>query len=87
MQFSWGRSPKNVTIFLIMNAPENRAGYKVRKISLSEEGNYSDLTEFTPSERVALVWQITVQAWTFKDGTWNESRLRRDVVCTQRNRG
>ncbi len=65
---------------------KDRTAYKVRKIPLSEEGAYSDLTNLTPSERVALVWQITAQAWTFKDGNWNEPRLRRDVVRTQRNR-
>ena len=67
-----------------MNAPPNRSGYNVRKISLSEEGKHSDLSELTPSERVAMVWQLTAQAWTFKDGTWNEPRLRRDVVRTLR---
>ena len=70
-----------------MDAPPNRLGYNVRKISLAEEGKHSDLSELTPSERVAMVWQLTAQAWTFKDGTWNEPRLRRDAVCTQRNRG
>ena len=63
----------------------DRSHYRTRKMSLSEEGSESDLLHLTPSERVAMVWPLTVQAWTFKDGTWNESRLRRDVVCTQRN--
>ncbi len=65
-------------------APD-RSQYRTRKIPLSEEGGESDLLNLTPSERIAMVWPLTVQAWTFKDGTWNESRLRRDVVCTQRN--
>lgn len=80
-------SDKTAIMFLIMTAPINRADYTVRKIPLSEEGSHSDLTELSPSQRVALVWQITAQAWAFKDGIWNEPRLRRDVVCTQRNRG
>ena len=66
---------------------KDKTTYQVRKIPLSEEGKHSDLSECTPSERVALVWQITAQAWTFKDGTWNEPRLRRDVVRTHRNKG
>lgn len=70
-----------------MTAPIDRSGYQVRKIPLSEEGTHSDLSELSPSDRVALVWQITTQAWIFKDGTWDEPRLRRDVVSTQRNRG
>jgi len=66
---------------------KERTAYKVRKIPLSEEGVHSDLMELSPSERVAMVWQLTAQAWTFKDGTWDEPRLRRNVVSTQRSRG
>ncbi|WP_454061101.1 hypothetical protein [Candidatus Nitrospira salsa] len=69
-----------------MSVPIDRSNYKVRKISLKEEGRDSDLANLTPSERVALVWPLTVQAWAFKDGKWDEPRLRRDVVRTQRNR-
>lgn len=69
-----------------MSVPIDRSNYKVRKISLEEEGRDSDLANLTPSERVALVWPLTVQAWAFKDGKWDEPRLRRDVVRTQRNR-
>jgi hypothetical protein len=43
-----------------------------------------DLT--TPAERVAMVWQLTREAWTFKDGHWNEPRLRRDVGRVIRRR-
>ena len=62
-----------------MTPQKDRTTYTVRTIPLSEEGKHSDLTELTPSERVAMVWQLTAQAWTFKDGTWHEPRLRRDV--------
>ena len=65
----------------------DRSQYRTRKIPLSEEGRESDLVHLTPSEWVAMVWPLTVQAWAFKDGKWNESRLRRDVVRTQRNGG
>jgi len=68
-----------------MSVRIDRSNYRVRKISLEEEGRDCDLANLTPSERVALVWPLTVQAWTFKDGKWDESRLRRDVVRTQRN--
>ena len=72
-------------INMVMNRSTDRSGYRVRKLSLGEEGTDSNLARLTPSERVALVSQLTVQAWTFKDGKWDEPRLRRDVVCTQRN--
>lgn len=68
-----------------MSAKPDRSNYRVRKISLEEEGRDSDLANLTPSERVALVWSLTAQAWAFKDGKWDEPRLRRDVVSTQRN--
>lgn len=68
-----------------MSPSRDRSTYPVRKIILSEEGSTSDVMHLSPSERVALVWQLTAQAWTFKDGTWDEPRLRRDVVRTQRN--
>ena len=68
-----------------MSAQRDRSNYPVRKINLEKEGRDSDLTNLTPSERVSLVWQLTAQAWAFKDGKWDEPRLRRDVVSTQRN--
>jgi hypothetical protein len=62
----------------------DRSGYRTRKLHLADEGRGSDVDDLTPSERVAMVWQLTVQAWTFKDGTWNEPRLLRHVVSTRR---
>lgn len=57
----------------------DRSHYPVRKLKLSEEGSEPAST-LTPAERIALVWPLTVEAWTFKDGRFDESRLRRDVV-------
>jgi hypothetical protein len=48
------------------------------------DGVYAALT---PSERFALVWDLTVQAWAFRDPTASERRLRRDVVRIVRGRG
>ncbi len=58
----------------------DRSRYPVRKISLAQEGEDPELRDLTPSQRVAMVWQLTVQAWTFKDGRWDEPLFRRDVV-------
>jgi hypothetical protein len=65
----------------------DRSQYRTRKLSLAEEGRGSDVVHLSPSDRVAMVWPLTVQAWTFKEGKWDELRLRQDVVCPQRNRG
>lgn len=70
-------------VYLDPELQMDRSTYPVRKITLAEEGHESS-SEFTPAERVAMVWTLTKQAWTFKDGHWDEPRLRRDVVCTVR---
>ncbi len=64
----------------------DRSHYRVRKLRLAEEGRESGVADLGPPERVAMVWELTRQAWTFKDGHWDEPRLRRDVVRTLRGR-
>ena len=44
------------------------------------------IARVTPGERVEMVWQLTREAWTFKDGRWDEPRLRRDVGRVIRRR-
>jgi len=57
----------------------DRSHWTVRKFKLGEEPE-DDYSQFTPSERVAMVWEITKTAWAFKDPSWRESEFRRDVV-------
>jgi len=64
----------------------DRSTYPVRKLRLQDEGADSGVGRLSPSERVAMVWQLTAQAWTFMEGHWVEPRLRRDVVRTVRSR-
>lgn len=45
-----------------------------------------DTARLTPGERVAMMWQLALQAWMFKDGLVDEPRLRRDVVRVIRGR-
>jgi hypothetical protein len=40
----------------------------------------------TPSERIEMVWPITVTAWAFSGKPWDESRLRRDVESLGRRK-
>ncbi len=58
----------------------------VRKMALADEGRSDDVQRMNPSERVAMTWQLALQAWMFKDGLIDEPRLRRDVVRTLRTR-
>jgi hypothetical protein len=57
----------------------------VRKLRLEDEGKEPDVLRLTPSERVAMVWPLTLQAWMFKEGLSDEPRVRRDIVRTLRN--
>ena len=56
-----------------------RKDVRVRKMTLAESERDDDLASLPPGRRVELVWQLTRDAWTFKDGKWDEPRLRRDV--------
>lgn len=58
----------------------DRSGYRTRLRRLDQEGDDDDVRHLSPALRVAMVWQLTVQAWMFKEGRWHEPRLRRDVV-------
>ena len=52
----------------------------MRKIALRDEGREPILTGLTPGQMVEMVWELTLQAWAFKDGTRHEPRVRRNVV-------
>jgi hypothetical protein len=68
------------------NFPMDRGRYPVKKLALTESPSSSAVRELSPAERIGMVWQLTLQAWLFKEGRWDESRLRRDVVRTLRSR-
>ncbi len=51
----------------------------VRIKGLHEQAE-TDLGSATPAERLSMVWQMTLDAWAFKDETVAESRLQRHSV-------
>ena len=57
----------------------HRASWPTRKGSLTDELDQRDVASMTPSERVEMVWELTKTAWSFKDPSFRESRLRRDI--------
>jgi hypothetical protein len=65
----------------------DRSQWPTRKLPLAEEGTFSDVEHLTPSERVAMVWELTKTAWSFKDREFRESRLRRDIGRVIRRQG
>ena len=59
----------------------DRSNWTVKKYKLGEEPEYDDATmRLTPGERIEMVWELTKNAWAFKEPGFRESRLRRDVV-------
>lgn len=55
----------------------------VRRVALKDEG-LPTLPRLAPHEGLAMMWQLALQAWMFKEGMVDEPRLHRDVVRTLR---
>jgi hypothetical protein len=58
----------------------DRSNWPTRKLRLEDEDKYDDTRHLTAAERIAMVWEITKTAWSFKEPGFRESRLRRDVA-------
>jgi hypothetical protein len=58
----------------------------VRVISLHGQDSDSDLQDTTPSERIGMMWQVTLDAWAFKGEPVAESGLPRHIVNIQRGK-
>jgi len=65
----------------------DRSNYptKIKRLHDQEKDLY--IKNLSPAERVEMVWQLTLQAWAFKEGLDYEPGLRRDVVRVIRRRG
>jgi hypothetical protein len=64
----------------------DRGNWPTRKLRLEDEDKHDDMAHLTASQRVAMVWEITKDAWAHKDAHVGESRLRRDVARVVRGR-
>jgi hypothetical protein len=64
-----------------------RPNYPVRWTKLDEQGEDREVDRMSPEERLAMVWTLTLQAWSFREGWVDEQRLRRDVVRVLRDGG
>ncbi len=47
---------------------------------LDEQGTEPDLLKATPAERLAMMWQLTLDAWAFTGDERAQSRLQRHIV-------
>ena len=59
----------------------------VRKRSLRDSGGSGDLEGKSPQQLLAMMWQLALNAWTFKENLNAEPRLQRHVVVLKRRRG
>jgi hypothetical protein len=58
----------------------DRSHYPTRVVPLHGQGDDDrELRDLPPGTLVEMVWQLTLQAWAFKEGLTGEPRLRRDV--------
>jgi hypothetical protein len=58
----------------------DRSAWVTRLRRLGDDADDEYLSRLSPGERMQLVWRLTLQAWSFKEGLSGEPRLRRDVV-------
>jgi hypothetical protein len=52
----------------------------VRIKHLHEQAEETGFGSVTPAERLSMVWQVTLDAWAFKDESVAESRSQRHSV-------
>lgn len=55
----------------------------VRKTTLQEQDD-DGFVDATPAERMGMVWQMTLDAWSFMDPESAQSEFQRHVVRVER---
>lgn len=64
--------------------PIDRSAIKVS--NLQRQGQDAFVAT-SPADRIRMMWQLTIDAWMFKDPKIAESRLQRHVVRVDRRAG
>jgi len=59
----------------------------VRKKSLHEPDENDDVKDKSPQELIGMMWQLALNAWSFKDNLNAEPRLQRHLVVLKRREG
>ena len=52
----------------------------VRACRADEQEDDTDVLNTTPAERIAMMWQLTLDAWAFTGEPLDESRLPRHII-------
>jgi hypothetical protein len=53
---------------------------ELRKTPLHASDEEDDLKDKSPEELIGLMWQLTLNSWSFKENLDVEPRLQRDVI-------
>ena len=56
----------------------------VRKTTLQDQDDSGIIVNATPAERIGMVWQLTLDAWTFLDSNLAKSEFQRQVGRIER---
>jgi hypothetical protein len=59
----------------------------VRKASLHDSDSKDDLKDKSPERLLGMMWQLALDAWSFKENLNAEPRLQRHVVVLRRLKG
>lgn len=59
----------------------------IEKLKLHENRRKDDLKGRTPDELLGMMWQLALDAWSFKESLNAEPRLQRHLVVLKRGKG
>jgi hypothetical protein len=59
----------------------------VRKTTLQNADSNGDLKDKSPQQLIGMMWQLALNAWSFKENLHAEPRLQRHVILLKRRRG
>ena len=59
----------------------------VRKTTLRDSDSDGDLKDKSPQQLIGMMWQLALNAWSFKENLNAEPRLQRHVIVLKRGGG
>lgn len=59
----------------------------IRKTTLHNSDSHGDLKDKSPQQLIGMMWQLALNAWSFKENLHAEPRLQRHVIVLKRGRG
>ena len=59
----------------------------IRKSTLQNSDSNGDLKDKSPQQLIDMMWQLALNAWSFKENINAEPRLQRHVIVLKRRRG